>query len=83
MMITPENIEMWKKDPAQWDYDRGYHEEFNEELLSRLVDYNYKKVNEDLRMLAEVSDEDVPEYSEDDWKQAMYLLEHLKTICKD
>lgn len=120
-MITPEKIEMWKKDPAKWDYDRGYdvgsidayilcdsivftrehsksfrlgykqgwadsrahleidqryHEEFNEELLSRLVDFNYKKVNEDLRMLAEVPDDDVPDYSEDDYKHAMYLLEH-------
>jgi hypothetical protein len=121
MMITPEKIEMWKKDPAQWDYERGYdagsldaytqydpivftiehsksfrlgykqgwansrahleidqiyHEEFNEELLSRLVEYNYKKVHEDLRMLAEVPDDDVPGYSEDDWKQAMNFLEH-------
>lgn len=121
MLITPEKIEIWKKDPAQWDYDRGYdsgaieayvqyepkvftiehsksfrlgykqgwadsranleidqiyHEEFNEELLSRLVDYNYKRVNEILRLSAEVSDEDVPGYSEDDWKHAMHLLEH-------
>lgn len=26
MMITPENIEMWEKDPAKYDYDRGYNE---------------------------------------------------------
>lgn len=26
MLITPEKIEMWKKDPAKWDYDRGYNE---------------------------------------------------------
>lgn len=121
MMITPKKIEIWKKDPAQWDYDRGYdtgsidaytqfnpkvftiehsksfrlgykqgwadsrahleidqiyHEEFNEELLSRLIDYNYKKVSEDLRISAEVPDDDVPGYSEDDWKQAMNFLEH-------
>lgn len=24
MLITPEKIEMWGKDPAQWDYERGY-----------------------------------------------------------
>ena len=125
MLITPEKIEIWKKDPAQWDYDRGYdagsieayvqyepkvftiehsksfrlgykqgwadsrshleidqiyHEEFNEELLSRLIDYNYRKVHEDLRMLAEVPDDDVPGYSENDWKQAMHFLEHPDEI---
>lgn len=25
-MITPDKIEMWKKDPAKWDYARGYNE---------------------------------------------------------
>lgn len=26
MIITPEKIEMWEKDPTKWDYDRGYDE---------------------------------------------------------
>ena len=26
MLITPENIEMWGKDPARYDYDQGYNE---------------------------------------------------------
>lgn len=26
MLITPEKIEMWEKDPAKWDYDLGYNE---------------------------------------------------------
>lgn len=25
MLITSEKIEMWKKDPSKWDYDRGYN----------------------------------------------------------
>lgn len=25
MLITPEKIEMWEKDSAKWDYDRGYN----------------------------------------------------------
>lgn len=25
MLITSEKIEMWKKDPGKWDYDRGYN----------------------------------------------------------
>lgn len=26
MLITPENIEMWGKDPARYDYDQEYNE---------------------------------------------------------
>lgn len=33
-------------------------------------------MNEDLRISAEVPDDNVLGYSEDDWKQAMNFLEH-------
>ncbi len=70
----------WAEQKAHLLIDQVYKEEFNEELFIRLVKDEHSDVCTLTMQTALVPDSDVPEYFEDDWKQAMHFLEHPEEI---
>lgn len=61
----------WAEQKAHLEYEGN-----DEKILNRLISENFDKVCEQTRNTEKVSDKDVPDYSENDWKQVIHLLEH-------
>lgn len=61
----------WAEQKAhlEWDGD-------DEKILNRLISENFDKVCEQTQNSEKVSGKDVPDYSEDDYKDVMSLFEH-------
>ena len=65
----------WAEQKAHLEYDGD-----DEKILNRLISENFDKVCEQTQNTEKVSGKDVPDYSEDDYKDVMSLFEHPELV---